>query len=76
MTKAGPAMMKRALYRAGDIGRRYNPQLAYLYYREMVDNGKTHLQAMEAVMSHLAARTLAVLQDNRPYELRDIDNRP
>jgi transposase len=76
MTKAGPAMMKRALYQAGDIGRRYDPQLAYVYYREMVYHGKTHLQAMGAVMSHLAARILAVLQEDKPYQLRDIDNRP
>jgi transposase len=76
MTKAGPSMMKRALYQAGDIARRYDPQLADLYYREMVHHGKTHLQAMGAVMSHLAARILAVLQENRPYELRDNQDRP
>jgi transposase len=75
MTKAGPAMMKRALFQAGDIGRRYDPQLAYLYYREMVNHGKTHLQAMGAVMSHLGARILAVLRDNRPYEIRDIQGK-
>jgi hypothetical protein len=75
MTKAGPAMMKRALYQAGNIARRYDPQLAYLYYREMVHHGKTHLQAMGAVMSHLAARILTVLREDRPYELRDIDNK-
>lgn len=72
MTKAGPAMMKRALFQAGDIGRRYDPQLAYLYYREMVNHGKTHLQAMGAVMSHLGARILAVLRENKPYEICDI----
>jgi hypothetical protein len=42
----------------------------------MVHQGKTHLQAMGAVMSHLAARILAVLQENRPYELRDNQDRP
>ena len=42
----------------------------------MVHHGKTHLQAMGAVMSHLAARILTVLRDGRPYELRDIDNQP
>lgn len=71
MTKAGPSMMKRALFQAGDIARRYDPQLAHLYYREMVHHGKTHLQAMGAVMSHLGARIMAVLREGRPYELRD-----
>jgi transposase len=58
MTKAGPAIMKWALYQSGQIGRRYDPQLAWLYYREMVHNGKNHKQAMGAVMSHIEARIL------------------
>ena len=28
MTKAGPSIMRMALYQAGDIGRRWDPQLA------------------------------------------------
>jgi hypothetical protein len=76
MTKAGSAMMKRALFQAGDIARRYDPQLAHLYHREMVNHGKTHLQAMGAVMSHLGARILAVLRENRPFDLRDIYGQP
>lgn len=73
MTKAGPSVMKWALYQSGQIGRRYDPQLAHLYYREIVYNGKNHKQAMGAVMSHLGARILAVLRDDKPYELRDIE---
>ena len=76
MTKAGPSMMKRALFQAGDIARRYDPQLAHLYHREMVNHGKTHLQAMGAVMSHLAARIMVVLREGRPYELRDNQGKP
>lgn len=33
MTKAGPAVMKWALYQAGQIGRQWEPQLASVYYR-------------------------------------------
>lgn len=76
MTKAGPAIMKWALYQAGQIGRRCDPQLARGYYREIVHYGKNHKQAMGAVMSHMAARVLAVLREDRPYELQDIDSRP
>jgi len=71
MTKAGPSIMRMGLYQAGDIGRRLDPQLAGVYYREMVYHGKNHKQAMGAVMSHLGARVLAVLKEDRPYELRD-----
>jgi transposase len=76
MTKAGPSIMRMALYQAGDIGRRWDPQLAAVYYREMVYHGKNHRQAMGAVMSHLGARVLRVLKEDRPYELRDIEGQP
>lgn len=76
MTKAGPATLKWALYQASQIGRRYDPQLASVYYREMVHHGKNHKQAMGAVMSHLGARVLSVLRKNEPYKLRDTKDNP
>lgn len=76
MTKAGPSIMRMALYQAGDIGRRWDPQIAAVYYREMVYHGKNHRQAMGAVMSHIGARVFTVLKENRPYEIRDIDGNP
>jgi hypothetical protein len=66
MTKAGPSIMRMALYQAGDIGRRWDPQLAAVYYREMVYHGK----------SHLGARVLRVLKQDRPYEMRDVAGNP
>lgn len=75
MTKAGPATMKWALYQAGQIGRRWDPQLASVYYRQMVYHGKNHKQAMGAVMSHMGARIFTVLREDRPYELKDTDGR-
>ena len=76
MTKAGPAIMKWALYQASQIGRRCDPQLAWVYYRQMVYHGKNHKQAMGAVMNHMGARILTVLREDRPYELRDTDGKP
>ena len=76
MTKAGPSIIRMALYQAGDVGRRWDPQLAAVYYREMVYHGKNHRQAMGAVMSHLGARVLTVLKEGRLYELRDIEGNP
>jgi transposase len=75
MTKAGPAIMKWALYQSSQIGRRFDPQLAWVYYHEIVNNGKNHKQAMGAVMSHIGARVLAVLRENKPYELRDLQGK-
>ena len=76
MTKAGPATVKWALYQAAQIGRRWDPQLALVYYRQMANHGKNHKQAMGAVMSHIAARVFTVLRQDRPYELRDTDGHP
>ena len=76
MTKAGLSIMRWALYQASQIGRRYDPQLASIYYREMVHNGKNHKQAMGVVISHIGARTLAALRYDKPYELRDTKGRP
>jgi transposase len=75
MGKAGPARVKRALYQAAEFARRWDPELAAVYYRQMVDHGKTHNQAMGAVMSHLAARIYVILRDQRPYELKGVDGR-
>jgi len=76
MTKAGPATMKWALYQSGQIGRQWDPQLASVYYRQMVHHGKNHKQAMGAVMSHMGARIFTVLREGRPYELRDTEGKP
>jgi transposase len=75
MTKAGPSIMRMALFQSGDIGRRWDPQMAAIYYRQMVFHGKNHKQALGAVMSHLGARVLRVLSEDRPYELKDIDGK-
>jgi len=68
--------MRWALFQAGGIGRAHDPQLASVYYREMVHSGKNHMQAMGAVMSHLSARILAVLREDKPYVIRNTDGRP
>jgi transposase len=75
MTKAGPTTVKWALYQAGQIGRRWDPQLAAVYYRQMVYHGKNHKQAMGAVMSHIAARVFTVLREDRPYELKNTEGK-
>lgn len=76
MTKSGPSILRMALFQSSDIGRRYDPQLAAIYYRAMVIHGKNHKQALGAVMSHLGARVWRVLLEDRPYELRDVEGKP
>ncbi len=75
MTKAGPRRVKLALYQAAEAARQWDPQLAKIYYDQMVHKGKPHHKAMGAVMSHLASRIHAVLTEERDYVLRDVDGR-
>ena len=42
----------------------------------MVHKGKHHVQAVCHCATHLLDRVRAVLRDERPYELRDVDGSP
>jgi hypothetical protein len=56
--------------------RQRDPQLAALYYDQMVHKGKHHNQAICACATHLLDRVLRVLKEDKPYELRDVDGTP
>jgi transposase len=75
MTKAGPKRVKLALYQAAEVARQWDPQLAKIYYDQMVHKGHPHHKAIGAVMSHLASRIHVVLTEQRDYIVRDVDGR-
>ena len=76
ITKAGPNLVKATLYLNANVGRQYDVQLAVIYHTQMVKYGKHHTKAVIAVASHLASRIYAVIRDQRPYQLRDLDGNP
>jgi hypothetical protein len=76
ISKAGPDLLRWALYLAADVARKHDPQLAALYRRLMVERGRHHNQALCAVATHLSDRIYALLRENRPYQPRDLDGRP
>ncbi|HHB91112.1 MAG TPA: IS110 family transposase, partial [Anaerolineae bacterium] len=76
LSKQGPNLVKATLYQNAEVARQWDLQLAAIYYTQMVVQGKHHTQAVCAVASHLARRIFAVLRDNRPYQLRDLQGRP
>ena len=76
ITRAGPNLIKKYAYLAAETARRWDPQLAALYYDHMVHKGKHHTQAVCACATHLLDRAWAVLREDRPYELRDVDGTP
>jgi transposase len=73
VTKAGPNLVKATAFLNAGIARQWDPQIAAIYYRQMMHHGKHHLQAACACATHLLTRIYAVLRDDRPYELQDVD---
>lgn len=76
INKAGPHLLRWALYLAADTARKHDPQLAALYRRLMVERGRHHNQALCAVATHLTDRIYALLREHRAYQARDLDGRP
>jgi transposase len=76
ITQAGPNPIKKYSFLDADVARLWDPQIAAVYYDQMVNKGKHHTQAVCACATHLLDRVRIILTDDRPYELRDVDGSP
>ena len=76
ITQAGPDLIKKFAYLDAEIARRWDPQIAAIYYDQMVHKGKHHKQAICACATHLLDRVLVVLRQDKAYEVRDVDGTP
>lgn len=76
ISQAGPNLVKKYAFLDADVARRYDPQLAKIYYDQMVHKGQHHTQAVCAVATHLLDRVYVILKHHRPYQLRDVDGTP
>ncbi len=76
MSKAGSSLLRTTLVRAADNARHTDPQLARIYYIQMVERGKDHLGAVCVVAANLAERFWAVMNRGMPYIICDTDGRP
>jgi transposase len=76
ITKAGPDLIKATAVLNAQVARLWDPQIAAIYYTQMMERGKHHLQALCACATHLLDRVYVVLREDRPYELRDVDGTP
>jgi transposase len=76
ISRAGPGMIKKYAYLNADVARRHDPQIAAIYYDQMVKKGNHHNQAVCACATRLLDRVLVVLREDRPYELRNVDGTP
>lgn len=75
MSKAGSSLLRTTLIRAADNARRQDPQLARIYYVQMVERGKDHLGALCVVAANLAERFWTVMNRQMPYAICDTDGR-
>ncbi|MDI1466424.1 IS110 family transposase, partial [Catellatospora sp. KI3] len=76
MSKAGSRLARVTLVRAADHARKQDPQLAKVYYTQMVERGADHLKALCVVAARLAERTWTVLHRRMPYVICDTDGTP
>jgi transposase len=76
MSKAGSSLLRTTLVRAADTARKIDPQLARIYYIQIVERGKNHLGALCVVAANLAERFWAVMTRATPYVICDTDGRP
>jgi transposase len=76
MSKAGSSLLRTTMVRAADAARKQDPQLARIYYVQMVERGKDHVGALCVVAANLAERAWAVMRRGTPYLICDTDGRP
>jgi transposase len=76
ISKAGNRLLRTTLVRAADNARRLDPQLARIYWIQMVQRGKDHLGALCVVAAHLAERAWTVMDRGTPYVVCDTDGTP
>lgn len=75
MSKAGPGLLRTTLIRAADSARKQDPQLARLYWQQMMERGANHIKALCVVAAQLGERSLRVMQRGEAYVVRDVDGR-
>ena len=76
LSKAGPSLLRTTFVIAADTARKQDPQLARIYYVQMVERGKNHIGALCVVAATLAERAWTVMRRQTPYVIRDIDGTP
>jgi transposase len=76
ISKAGPRRLRDQLVQSANTARRVDPQLAEIYFTQMVERGAHHQKALCVVAARLAERAWVVLHRGEPYVLRDVDGTP
>ena len=73
ISKAGSRRLRSQLFMSANVARTVDPQLAAIYYTQMVDRGAHHNKAVCVVAGRLAERAWTVMARGQPYVVRDLD---
>ncbi|MGH2690296.1 MAG: transposase [Actinomycetota bacterium] len=76
MSKAGSSLLRTTLVRAADTARKQDPQLARIYFVQIVERGKDHIGALCVVAANLAERAWSTMDRGMPYVVCDTDGNP
>lgn len=76
ISQAGPDLIKKFSFLGAETARQWDPQIAAIYYDQIVHHGKHHTQAVCVCATHLLDRIWTILKEDRAYQLRDVDGTP
>jgi hypothetical protein len=76
LTRDRSSLLRTTLIRAADTARKQDPQLARIYWTQIVERGKNHLGALCVVAANLAERAWTVMDRGMPYVVYDTDGTP
>lgn len=76
MSKAGNRRLRTQLRQSAETARQLDPQLAAIYYDQIVNKGAVHNKALAVVAARLAERAWVVMQRGTPYIITDLDGTP
>jgi hypothetical protein len=76
MSKAGSSRLRDQLVCSANMARRLDPQLARVYWVQMVERGAHHNKAVCVVAARLSERAWATMARGQPYVIRDLDGTP
>lgn len=68
LSKSGDGDLRAVLYLAADQARRADPDLARLYYRLVVEEGKHHTAALCTVANKFLTRLIAAARAGEPFQ--------
>ena len=75
LSKRGSPHLRRALYIAAHVARIHDPILKE-HYEKLINRGKHHRQAQNAVAAKLARIVFSVLYSKEPYDIEKLRSKP